>query len=295
MPVTTSEWFTIAVSGATIDGRTLSADALRQMAANYDTSVYTAVINYEHRYGNLGTVRKLRCVDIEGGKVALQAQIAPNKYYYQYNGESMGLFFSIEYIGKFADTDAPYLVGLAATDTPASLGTTELHFSCGGDDAAIERGDYVKAEKLTVEEPAAHGMREAFISALKDFFTTNKKDTPDMTKEELSATLKEELGQISERLSALEKNSAAGKPGETAAAPDKAAATDKKTDSGTDKAAEGGDYKADYAKLQESYAAMKAQIEQLSARIEELAATKTDGKADKTGAGPSDENNDEVL
>ncbi|MEA4863369.1 MAG: GPO family capsid scaffolding protein [Victivallaceae bacterium] len=293
MPVTVSDWFTIARSGATIDGRELSAATLKKIAASYDPALYTAVINYEHMYGNLGSVRELRCVESGGGKVDLQARIAPNKYYYLYNAESMGIFFSIEYIPKFADTGEPYLFGLAATNRPASLATSELHFSFCGHEDIVERGEPVKAEKLTVEEPAAHGMREAIFSAFKEIFST-KKDTPDMTKEELSATLKEELATFKqEQMAAIDERFAA--LGTKSSTTDKTEPTDKKTEPGTDKAADGGDYKADYAKLQESYAAMKAQIEQLSAKIEELSTTKTDGKADKTSAGPSGDNNDFIL
>ena len=59
-PLTTG-WIQIATSGATIDGRTIDAQDLRDMAETYSTATYTAVIRFEHiRYfGNFGTVAKL--------------------------------------------------------------------------------------------------------------------------------------------------------------------------------------------------------------------------------------------
>ena len=103
----TTDWICIAMSGKTADGREIKAEHLEQMAKAYDKNLYTAQIWLEHyRYigSNYGIVE------------ALEAR-------------TEGLFTSIEINPKFADTKAAYLVGLAITDSPASLGTTQLQFN----------------------------------------------------------------------------------------------------------------------------------------------------------------------
>ena len=126
-----SDWKRVATSGKTADGRTIEAQDLRDMAENYDPAVYTASIWYEHiRYmGSLGTVAELKTEDLDDGKVALFARLKPNDRLLQLNKEAQKLFTSVEIQPEFADTGRAYLVGLAGTDEPASLGTQELHFS----------------------------------------------------------------------------------------------------------------------------------------------------------------------
>lgn len=126
-----SDWKRVATSGKTIDGRTIEVQELRDMADTYDPATYTATIWYEHiRYmGSLGTVAALKAEDVDGGKVALFAQLKPNDRLLQLNKEAQKLFSSVEIKPNFADSGKAYLSGLAVTDEPASLGTEELHFS----------------------------------------------------------------------------------------------------------------------------------------------------------------------
>lgn len=120
----------ILTAGHTVDGREVPADTLRQMAANYDPNVYNARINIEHsRYGaKLGSVLSLS-VKEEDGKVKLYAELKPNDYMLYMIASGQKLHTSCEIAQNFAQTGEPYLVGLAMTDTPASLGTTEMHLS----------------------------------------------------------------------------------------------------------------------------------------------------------------------
>lgn len=126
-----SDWKRVATSGKTADGRTIDPQDLRDMATAYDPATYTAVIWFEHiRYmGNFGSVTEVKTEDLDGGKVALFAKLAPNDRLLQVNKEAQKLFTSIEIQPEFADSGKPYLVGLAITDEPASLGTEPLHFS----------------------------------------------------------------------------------------------------------------------------------------------------------------------
>ena len=136
-----SKWFRVAVEGATTDGRKIQREWITQMAANYDREVYGARVNLEHIKGyspdgifkRYGDVIALRAEEIQkgalAGKLALLAQIEPTDELIQLNKLKQKVYSSIEVNPKFADTDAAYLVGLAVTDNPASLGTEFLEFS----------------------------------------------------------------------------------------------------------------------------------------------------------------------
>ncbi|MCU9047991.1 GPO family capsid scaffolding protein [Pseudomonas aeruginosa] len=124
-------WIQVATSGATIDGRTIEAQDLRDMAETYSTATYTAVIRYEHMryYGNFGDVVALKAEDLADGKVGLFAQLRPNMRLLELNKEGQALFTSVEIQPNFANTGKAYLNAMAVTDEPASLGTQRLHFS----------------------------------------------------------------------------------------------------------------------------------------------------------------------
>ncbi|MBQ0345918.1 GPO family capsid scaffolding protein [Citrobacter freundii] len=133
--------FRIGVEGATTDGREIQRDWLVQMAASYNPAVYTAQINLEHiksylpdsTFNRYGTVTALVAEEIKdgalAGKMALYADVAPTDALAALVKKGQKLFTSMEVSPQFADTGKAYLVGLAATDDPASLGTEMLSFS----------------------------------------------------------------------------------------------------------------------------------------------------------------------
>lgn len=133
--------FRIGVEGATTDGREIQRDWLIQMAASYNPSVYTALINLEHiksympdsTFNRYGKVAALVAEEISdgplAGKMALYADVEPTDSLVELVKKGQKLFTSMEVSPKFADTGKAYLVGLAATDDPASLGTEMLAFS----------------------------------------------------------------------------------------------------------------------------------------------------------------------
>ncbi|MBP2850537.1 GPO family capsid scaffolding protein [Dickeya oryzae] len=135
--------FRIGVEGATTDGRTIERAWLEQMAANYDPAVYTALINMEHIKGytpdspfrRYGKVEALETEEIQdgllSGKLALYAYLAPTDDLIALTKKWQKTFTSMEVNPDFADTGSAYLVGLAVTDDPASLGTEMLTFSAG--------------------------------------------------------------------------------------------------------------------------------------------------------------------
>ena len=133
--------FRIGVEGATTDGREIQREWLEQMAASYNPEVYTALINLEHiksylpesTFNRYGWVTALVAEEIQDGplkgKMALYADVEPTSALVELVKKGQKLFTSMEVSPKFADTGKAYLVGLAATDDPASLGTEMLTFS----------------------------------------------------------------------------------------------------------------------------------------------------------------------
>ncbi|WP_296025884.1 GPO family capsid scaffolding protein [uncultured Aggregatibacter sp.] len=137
-----SKWFVVATEGATTDGRTINRAWIEQMAANYDPKKYGARVNLEHikwRYmwnddphsKCYGDVIGLKTEENAEGKLQLLAQIDPTDDLIKLNKDRQKIYTSIECDPNFADTGEAYLVGLAVTDNPASLGTEMLAFSAG--------------------------------------------------------------------------------------------------------------------------------------------------------------------
>ncbi|MFK4136018.1 GPO family capsid scaffolding protein [Pseudomonas luteola] len=136
-----SKQFRVAVEGATTDGRTIERTWIEQMAANYDPKVYGARIWMEHFRSTLadspfrayGDVLALSTgeVEINGEKkLALFAQIEPTDDLVKIvNNLKQKVYTSIEVNEKFGSSGQAYLVGLAVTDSPASIGTEMLSFA----------------------------------------------------------------------------------------------------------------------------------------------------------------------
>ena len=133
--------FRVAVSGNTVDGREIQPQHLRDAAANYSQEVYGARVNIEHYlspypgsdFGAMGDVAALSTEDItEGplaGRTALYAEIEPSDRMVQMTNKGEKVYSSIELHPQFAINGKAYIVGLAMTDTPASLGTERLKFA----------------------------------------------------------------------------------------------------------------------------------------------------------------------
>ncbi|MDF7662389.1 GPO family capsid scaffolding protein [Erwiniaceae bacterium L1_54_6] len=136
-----SKLFRVAVEGATCDGRVLERQHIQEIADTYNPQVYGARINLEHlkslspdstfrMYGDVDTVKAEEIKDGPlAGKLGLYALIDATNDLVALNKSRQKVYSSIEFDPKFADTGKAYLMGLAFTDSPASLGTEMLQFS----------------------------------------------------------------------------------------------------------------------------------------------------------------------
>jgi len=155
----------IAKEGATTDGREIPREWLTQMAANYDPKTYGARINLEH-YRGVSPDGLFKCygdvtalsTEEEDGAVYLVADIEPTADLVEMNKAKQKVYTSMEVDPKFSDTGEAYLVGLAVTDSPASLGTSYMQFTASKKEEEHPLSD----RKLRPENLFSAAMETAF-------------------------------------------------------------------------------------------------------------------------------------
>ncbi|EHH8733611.1 capsid protein [Escherichia coli] len=227
--------FRIGVEGATTDGREIQREWLEQMAASYNPAVYTALINLEHiksylpdsTFNRYGKVTALFAEEItEGplaGKMALYADVEPTESLVELVKKGQKLFTSMEVSPKFADTGKAYLVGLAATDDPASLGTEMLTFSASAAHNPLANRKqnpanlFTAAEETVIELEEVQDDKPSLFARVTALFT--KKEQSDDARfsdvhkavelvateqQNLSTRTEKSLSEQKERLSELE-------------------------------------------------------------------------------------------
>lgn len=153
----TRKKFRVMTSGVTVDGRKVTREQIHAMAASYNPSLYGARVNIEHYLSPfpgsdvcaMGDVAALSAEDISEGPLAgeasLFAEIEPTARMKAMTDDGKKIFSSVEIHPQFPTTNGPYLVGLAMTDTPASLGTDKLKF------AAEKRGEVMRFSAADAE------------------------------------------------------------------------------------------------------------------------------------------------
>ncbi|HDL7396670.1 TPA: GPO family capsid scaffolding protein [Yersinia enterocolitica] len=187
--------FRIGVEGATTDGRTITREWLTQMADSYNTTVYGARINMEHIKGyspdstfkRYGDVTGLSAEEIKdgplAGKMALYAEISPTDDLVAMVKGRQKVYTSMEVNTKFADTNSAYLIGLAVTDDPASLGTEMLNFSASASANPLASRKqapenlFTAAEETLIEFEAAPEPKVNLFTTIKTLFS--KKEVSD--------------------------------------------------------------------------------------------------------------------
>lgn len=196
-----TRFFRVAVEGATTDGRHIERAWIEQAARNYSTGKYTATVNLEHikgvlpggsagsPFGAYGTVTALKAEEIsEGplkGKLALYAQVEATDDLVKLNKEGQKIFPSCEINPAFAGSNEAYLVGLAITDDPASLGTERFQFSAkssantfakrkqdAGNVLTATTDDLGLTLELEPETPATESFAAQITAGIKDAFAS---------------------------------------------------------------------------------------------------------------------------
>ena len=172
-----TDFICIATSGYTVDGRQITAQELHEMAETYDPEHYTANLWPEHRrWFNMGQVIELKVEENEKGETQLFAVIAPNQELIEYNRAGQYLFTSIEITPNFRNSGKAYLSGLGVTDSPASVGTTELKFFNAEQKDSVY-GDLVKVDFSVKEDIEEDKAFRAVANVFKKLFSSSAQTT----------------------------------------------------------------------------------------------------------------------
>lgn len=202
-----SKWFCIATAGDTTDGREIQSDWIIQMAKNYDPKVYGARINIEHIrgvmpdsvFGSYGDVIALKTekVTINGEeKDALFAHIEPTQSLIELNKKKQKVYSSIEIDDNFAKTGEAYLIGMAVTDSPASLGTEMLQFAANAKENPLagkkQRPEnlFTAAQEVTLEfeeEKELQSYSAGLLQKVKQIFSKQEKKSAESFTEQEQA------------------------------------------------------------------------------------------------------------
>lgn len=211
MPV--SQWTSIAREGATTDGRVIEGSWLEQAAKNFNAKEYGARVNIEHIRGfspnsdfrAYGDVVELKTEERDG-KLHLLAKIDATDDLVELQKKRQKIYTSIEIDPSFSDTKEAYLVGLAMTDSPASLGTEIMQFAAQAKvnpfSARKQRPEnlFTAAEEIVLEfsdetnEPETGTQPEgpSLLEKVKALFSKHKTESKEEFSEfktELEATL----------------------------------------------------------------------------------------------------------
>lgn len=230
--------FRVGVAARTVDRREIKPEYISSAAASYDPDVYGARINLEHfrgivpgsPFGAYGDIISLEYKEeVIGGKKrgALYAEIEPTSELIELNKKGQKVYTSMELQPDFPEEGNWYLVGLAITDSPASMGTQKLSFSAAekeknhlftayeelefiDDDADSEEStprvvDRIKAmfSKLKKSTDNKNGELEEAIELLAQEFTALAQQLPADNSAEV-ANLKSELATLQESFNTLQ-------------------------------------------------------------------------------------------
>ncbi|KLU15540.1 MULTISPECIES: GPO family capsid scaffolding protein [Xenorhabdus] len=170
----------LCVEGATTDGRKVPRQWLTDIEKNYNPTVYGARINMEHwnyswapRFGDVESVYTEEISDGPlSGKLALYGVLTPTPELVEMNKKRQKVYTSVEINPNFSDMGGAYLVGLAVTDNPASLGTSMLQFSSGaeGENNLAERKQHKDNLFTAAEETLFEFVEEEGNPAMPNLF-----------------------------------------------------------------------------------------------------------------------------
>ena len=211
-----SKWVVVATEGATTDGRTIQRNWIEEMAESYDPkNTYGARINLDHIKFSVylpelanahcfGDVLAVKAEEREDGKLQLLAELQPTDALIALNKDGQKVYTSVEIDTNFADTGKAYLVGLAVTDNPASLGTEMLSFSHNGLNARKLKADNIFTAAIETELEFVEETQSIF-EKIKGLFAKKEKSDDERFSDQTQAIelLAEQTKETLEKLTAL--------------------------------------------------------------------------------------------
>lgn len=211
-----SKWVVVATEGATTDGRTIARNWISEMAESYDPkNTYGARINLDHIKFSVylpelanshcfGDVLAVKAEEREDGKLQLLAQLQPTDALIALNKDGQKVYTSVEIDTNFADTGKAYLVGLAVTDNPASLGTEMLAFSNNGLNARKLKAENLFTAAIETDLEFIEESQSVF-EKIKSLFAKKEKSDDERFADQAKAIelLAEKAKETEEKLTAL--------------------------------------------------------------------------------------------
>lgn len=270
-----TKFFRVMTEGDTTDGRVIQRQWIEEMAATYNPALYGARIWMEHLRGiypdstfrAYGDVLALKAEKVEGGKLALFAQLDPTPDLIALNKARQKIYSSAEVDDDFAKTGKAYLVGLAVTDTPASLGTEMLQFAANATTNPLASRKqspnnlFTAAQPITIELEDTPTMSTAdqtsLLDQIKALFSAKPTDPPPAPADPAASTSAAVLEIGNQVKAALEGFSSQLATGNKAASDQIASLTTKLEESS--KAF--GDLKTAHDKLQSDFTALAAKLD----------------------------------
>ncbi|MEB7742583.1 GPO family capsid scaffolding protein [Escherichia coli] len=225
-----TDWTCIATSGPTADGREIDPQWLIDAAETYSRNVYTAMlwpyhendIAFRQFTANMGEVDELKTETGEDGKIRLFARLVPNQFLIEANRMGQKLFTSVELAPDFARSGRDYLIGVAVTDIPGSLGTEKLRFILNNEEYTARRANH---EMFTLgglsprtEKKPKSILRRLFSADQASNTDTRKPDTGEDAKmDEIKALLEKLLTMVEKGTATAEGEGEADTPEEAKA------------------------------------------------------------------------------
>lgn len=187
--MTEEKYYTIGAAGKTIDGREIDKNWFKSIVRDYNTDLKTASINDRHWSDgvSLGTVLSVKQGVNSLGMDILQAKIKVNKNFEHYVNEGWAGWFSMEIDPVFSYTSEAYLVGLAVTNNPASLGNPVIELNSKGSNHFFS--NFFESEEISQQDfegkDADHeGLDVSLFESFKNWIAFSKKETKQEIKEE---------------------------------------------------------------------------------------------------------------
>lgn len=178
--------FLLATAGSTVDGREINAEMLQQMAEGYDPKTYGARLNLEHIRGMsgdrpfraFGDVLELSTAEVDVNfhgqtekRLGLYGVLDITDDAKALNDAGQKVYPSIEIEPNFAGKGKAYLMGVALTDSPASIATERMAFNRslpGTITLGADKPEQAFAIEFATATGAPSDATEGFLSKLGD-------------------------------------------------------------------------------------------------------------------------------